>query len=308
MGGDVFLPEFVQELERRGESHGAGIVGGAAVFVASGGSHELVVADRTNRRRLEIFTPPVRRILDGEITRQRQIQAGQRLAVYIKKAAAEWRVKPLVAAAGENVNRSLADIERDSADLLDGVDHQPEVALAAQFAECRQATAIAVGPLNGTEGDYAGTRRDATGKVFGPNFALVIGDDVDFDAVSLPLRPGNGDFEEFQIGEKNTVPAWQRDGVCRQRKAVTGALDQGDFVFLCVDQAGDGGTGSGAHLVHEDVVVGGRVERADHGPVKKFGDGFASGAGRERHASRIQENFIEKTGKVLAGGEHAVKI
>src|ERR1700758_1456583 len=82
------------------------------------------------------------------------------------------------------------------------------------------------------------------------------------------------------------------------------AFDKRNLVLMRVDEAGDRWTGSRAHLVHEDVVMRGGFQRANHGPVEELFDRFDCGPGSQRAAGSIEERLAEGAGKMMTGGEH----
>ena len=81
------------------------------------------------------MAPSAGRWFDREVAGERRAEAGQSVAGDVEESAAVGRVEPLVAAAGEEVDGSFADVEGDGAELLDGVDDEPELALAT-IARC----------------------------------------------------------------------------------------------------------------------------------------------------------------------------
>ena len=104
-----------------------------------------------------------------------------------------------MSAASKDVHGRLADIERNGAELLDGVDHKPDTTFVTQATEGGEVETIAVRPLNRTDGDHSCAGRDSIGEIFHQHFAVAIGDDIDFDALFLLLNPGNGNLEKFKV-------------------------------------------------------------------------------------------------------------
>ena len=81
-----------------------------------------------------------------------------------------------MAAAGEEVDGRLLNVERNRADLLDGVGDQPDIFFATQAAEGGEVEAVAVTPLYGADGDDARAPSDARGDVLDQDFAATIWD------------------------------------------------------------------------------------------------------------------------------------
>ncbi len=188
--------------------------------------------------------------------------------------------------------------------MLDGIDHQPEVAIAAELAQGGEIAAVSVGPLHAADGDDTGARSDAGGEVLGAYFAGVIRDDIDLDAVLLLLDPGDRNLHELKVGNQNAIAGFKRDRIGREGESVGGAFGQRHFVFARIDQTGDSGTRRGAHLVHENVMGGRGLVRTDHGEIEELLDRLDGRARRQRNAGGVEKCFSVNSGKVLTCGKH----
>src|SRR5215472_16331575 len=113
----------------------------------------------------------------------------------------EGSIQPFVSTASEDVYRRLFHIERNCSQLLDGIDYQPDTAIAAESTKGPEIKAKSVRPLNRADRDRTCAWREPCGKIFDPHLAAVIGHDVNRNPLLLLLHPGNGDFQKFQIGD-----------------------------------------------------------------------------------------------------------
>ena len=71
MFGDRLLPETVDEVKGGRQANRAGIIRCPTGFVAASRGYEGVILNRGYGGGLEVFPPPARRILDGEIAGER---------------------------------------------------------------------------------------------------------------------------------------------------------------------------------------------------------------------------------------------
>src|SRR5207245_2480151 len=143
---------------------GAGIVARSAGFKTPRRGDEIVIAHRRCTRSLKIVAPPTGRILNIEIACQGRIQLRDGIAADVQESTAEGRIQPFVPPAGENVYGRFLHVDGNRSDLLDGINKQPNSALAAQSAERAQVEPIPVRPLNGTDGNDSRARLDACGE------------------------------------------------------------------------------------------------------------------------------------------------
>src|SRR5581483_10494000 len=139
------------------------------------------------------------------------MQTWQHLAIDVKKSAAKRGRQPLVAAAGEEVHRSFANVNGHGPQLLDRIHDEPDTPLSAKLAESSQIATVAVAPLHTADGDDSGSRGDAFREIFYANFAIAIGNDVDFDTVFFLFHPGNGDLEKFQVRHQDAIAFFERN-------------------------------------------------------------------------------------------------
>src|SRR5229473_4548695 len=100
------------------------------------------------------------------------------------------------------------------------------------------------------------------------------------------------------------VAGLEGNRISGESQAMSCAFDQRDFIFVGIDEPSRGGAGGRAHLVHEDVMVSGGVERAYHGEVEKPLNGFDRRACCQRDTGSVEEDFIKQTRKMSTGVQH----
>ena len=97
-------------------------------------------------------------------------------------------------AASQDVDGSLPDVQRNRPQLLNGIHHQPNSALPAQFAQLIQVNPVAVVPLHRADRYDAGAGCDSLGKIVDEYFAITVQDNIDLNTFRLPLHPRHRDF------------------------------------------------------------------------------------------------------------------
>ena len=206
-----------------------------------------------------------------------------------------------MSAAGQRVYRSLAHVERDGADLLDGVHDQEYAAVAAQPGEGVEIATKSVVPLHGAYGDDASVARDRCFHIFDQQLSFTIGEDVDgnADLVAL-LEPGQRDFQELQVGDDDAVAALQWDRARHQVEPVRGAFDQRDVFLVGVDQLGNLRARGAAHRVHVDVMLRGRARGTERSDIEELAQLVDRALRREADAGRVEEDLLFERGEFLA--------
>ena len=255
MGLDGVRPQVVEELQRRGQSDGSRIVGGAADLEGAGGTGKGVLAEGGDRGRAEVPGPATLRRLQGEVAVGGGLQFGEDPIREGQEPAPEGRVEPLVAPCGDEIGPAFGQVHPHRSHLLDDVGDQPDVTGPAHLGQAGDVDAVAARPLHRRAAHHPCSRPDGVLEGSQVQHPVPGRDGTDHDAVPFgPFHPGDRHLQELGVGDQHLVAGTERDRAGGDAQSVGGALDEGNVVLVGSQQPRHLGDGPSAGLVHGDVV------------------------------------------------------